>query len=363
MPITVEEIAKLAGVSRATVSRVVNHRPNVRPEVRERVQQVIALHHYQPNRAAQSLATRQAHAIGLIVPNSFPLLFNDIFFPRLIQGIAEVCNTHDYIVTVALTTSSSITSSSTASSTALVAEPERQVAQFERILSSGAIDGMIVANASLDDPLFPLLRDSRLPFVLVGRGPASADLSYVDVDNLLGGRLITEYLIGLGHRRIGIVGGPLERAAGQDRLQGYQQALDAAGIPFDHALTACGDFTEASGYAAALRLLPARPTAIFACSDLMALGVLRAAADAGLSVPDDLSVAGFDNFLAATATQPPLTTVAQPVIELGRAAAELLLELIHTREAPRARQCILPVELVVRQSTRTLASTLAPEPA
>jgi len=337
MPITVEEIAKLAGVSRATVSRVVNHHPNIRPEVRERVERIIAEYNYHPNRAAQSLATHRTNAIGLIVPNSFPLLFNDTFFPRLIQGIAEVCNANDYTVTVTLTT-----------------EPERQMVQFRHVLSSGAIDGVVVANAGIDDPLLPLLRDSGLPFVLVGRNPVQPDLCYVDVDNVSGARVMTRYLIGLNHRAIGIVTGPLGRSAGRDRLEGYRLALEAAGIPFDDALVAEGDFTEQGGYQAARQLIAAQPTAIFACSDMMALGVLRALAGEGLRVPDDVSVAGFDDFLAATAANPALTTIAQPVVELGAAAAALLVDLINAKGAPQTHDRTLPVQLVIRQSTRRL---------
>lgn len=236
----------------------------------------------------------------------------------------------------------------------LTTEPERQMAQFRRVLSNGAIDGVVVANAAIDDPLLPLLLDSGLPFVLVGRNASQPDLRFVDVDNVSGARDMTRYLIGLNHRAIGIVTGPLERSAGRDRLDGYRLALEAAGIPIDDALVAEGDFTERGGYEAARRLLPSRPTAIFACSDLMALGVLRALADEGLRVPDDVSVGAFDDFLAATASTPSLTTVAQPVVELGEAAAAMLLDLISPKPALHAQDRTLPVRLVIRQSTRRL---------
>jgi LacI family transcriptional regulator len=337
MPITVEEIAKLAGVSRATVSRVVNNHPHIRPEVRERVQRVIDEHNYHPNRAAQSLASRRTNAIGLIVPNSFPLMFHDVFFPRLIQGIAEVSNTCDYYVTLILTT-----------------QPECQAAQFRRVLSNATVDGLVVANLAVHDPLLPMLEAGGLPFVLVGRNPERPHLSFVDVDNAGGARAMTEFLLSLGHRRIALIAGPLARSAGQDRLDGYQAALQAAGMAVNPALIAEGEFTEESGYRAMHHLMPASPTAVFACNDLMALGAVRALADAGLRVPDHVSVAGFDNLMAAAASSPPLTTIEQPVVELGRSAAELLLQRIQAGDGPPPPSRMLPTRLVPRLSTRVL---------
>ncbi len=337
MPITVEEIAKLAGVSRATVSRVVNHHPNIRPEVRERVQRVITEHNYHPNRAAQSLATRRTNAIGLIVPGSFPLMFNDIFFPRLIQGIAEVSNACDYYVTLIVTT-----------------QPECQEAQFQRVVSNATVDGLVVANASIRDPLLALLEAGHLPFVLVGRNPERPELRYVDVDNVGGARAMTEFLLRLGHRRIALITGPLARSAGLDRLDGYRVALRAAGIAADADLIVEGEFTEDSGYCAMRQLMPARPTAVFACNDLMAMGAVRALTDAGLRVPDHVSVAGFDNMMAAATASPPLTTIDQPVVELGRNAAELLLQCIQARDGELPPSRMLKTRLVARQSTRVL---------
>jgi LacI family transcriptional regulator len=315
---------------------VVNDHPSVRPEVRERVWQVIRANNYQPHQAARSLATRRTNAIGLIIPETVSRLFADPFFPQLTQGIADVCNQRGYYLMLTLMTAATNRNSF-----------------YRRILHSGHLDGVIVASAQLNDPIMPRLLESHQPCVLVGHHPDYPQIPWVDVDNVAGAKGMAGYLIGLGHRRIGAITGPLGAIAAQDRLAGYRQALEQAGIPYDSALVAEGDFTEASGYGAMERLLRAEPTAVFAASDMMAVGAMKALAQAGRRVPEDVSVAGYDDAPIAELVDPPLTTVQQLVVELGKVATEKLIGLLEAPDSP-VQPHLLSTRLVIRRSTRPL---------
>ncbi|MBU0492594.1 MAG: LacI family transcriptional regulator [Chloroflexi bacterium] len=333
---TLEEVAKLAGVSRSTVSRVINDQPSVRDEVRERVWRVIRAQNYQPHQAARALVTRRTNVIGLIIPETVARLFTDPFFAQLIQGIAEVCNQRGYYLMLSL----------------MMARMDRD-AFYRRILHSGQLDGVLVASAPLDDPLIPRLEESVCPCVLVGRNPDHPNIPWVDVDNVTGARNLTEYLIGLGHRRVATITGPLNTIVGRERFEGYRQALAQAEIAYDDALVAAGDFTEDSGFRAMERLLHARPTAVFAASDAMSAGAMQALAQAGLRVPADVSVAGYDDAPIASLLDPPLTTVRQSAVELGKVAAETLIRLLENPDVPMPLQK-LSTSLVIRDSTRQL---------
>jgi len=334
MALTLEQVAKLAGVSRSTVSRVINEHPSVQPEVRERVWKVIRAKDYQPHQAARTLVTRRTNAIGLIIPEAVTRLFTDPFFPQLTQGIAEVCNQRGYYLMLALMT----------------ATTDRD-ALYRRILHSGQLDGVIVAAAPFDDPVLPRLQESHRFCVLVGHHPDYPKLPFVDVDNVTGAKSMMEHLIQLGHKRIATIAGPQSNVAGRDRLKGYRLALTQAGLAEDEALVAEGDYTEESGYCAAQRLLPAEPTAIFAASDMMAVGAIKALTQAGRRVPEDISVGGYDDAPVATLVNPPLTTVQQLVVDLGRSAAEKLIGLVENHSTNTQTQ-LLSTRLVVRQSTR-----------
>jgi LacI family transcriptional regulator len=193
------------------------------------------------------------------------------------------------------------------------------------------------------------LADSDVPFVLVGRHPAQVQASYVDTDNLSGARDVVQHLLRSGRKRIATITGLQSQIAGADRLAGYTAALRARGIIPDPTLIVNGDFSEAGGYRAMQQLLPQQPDAVFAASDTMALGALRAIHDAGLRVPEDIAVAGFDDLPLAEHTEPPLTTIRQPIYRMGTMAAETLIEQIeHPQDAPH--RVVLPTELVIRTS-------------
>lgn len=328
---TLEQIAKLAGVSRSTVSRVINDHPNVRPEVRERVWQVIRQVGYQPHAAARSLVTNRTQIIGLIIPQAVTTIFTDPFFPLLIRGIAAECNTRHYHLMLSL-----------------FSDPTEQESLYQRVLRGGYLDGVIVASTMLDDPLIPRLLQDQVSFVSVGRHPDER-VHYVDVDNVNGAQMATEHLLRLGHRRIATVTGPLGMMAGRDRLEGYRQALEARGVPVDKALMVEGDFTEEGGRAAMRRLLDHNPTAVFVASDTMAVGAMKAVKEAGLRLPDDIAMVSFDDLPVASIVEPPLTTVRQPIERLGSTAVDILINLIeHGGES--TQKVILPTELVVRAS-------------
>jgi LacI family transcriptional regulator len=331
--LTIEEIAELAEVSRSTVSRVLNNHPSVRPLVRERVLQVMQQHHYAPRAAARSLASSRTNVIGLLIPRSAAFIFADPFFPIVIQGISEACSSRGYFLMLAM----------------LTAETEQGF--YDRILRGRHFDGLIVASSDIDDPILPLLMRDHAPLVLVGSHPYLQNLAWVDVDNREGAHKAVTHLIELGHRRIATIAGPSQMAAGIERRNGYKQALLEAGIPITPELMVTGDFSQEGGYLAMQHVLalPQRPGAIFVASDTMAIGALRAIHEAGVAVPEEIAIVGFDDLPSSVFANPPLTTIHQPIAELGVAAVKLLIDQFERPEAV-THHVSLPTQLIIRSS-------------
>lgn len=333
--LTLEKIGELAGVSRATVSRVINNHPNIRQEVRQRVLEVIAETGYQPNQAARSLASNRTGLLGLVIPRDIQELFTDLYYPRLIQGVSQACNESGNTLALFIFHTE---------------EEEQQIAA--QIMRQGFLDGVIIAGLHFGDPLNRLVLSPK-PVLMIGEPLEYPQASFVDADNQMGAYTAVAHLISLGHRRIATITGRLDMAAGQQRRYGYLDALEDHNLPIDEQLIAAGEFEQGKAYQATLQLLAHAPDAIFAASDSMALGVLRALADAGVRVPDDVAVVGYDDLApmetAVPLFSPPLTTVRQPILRMGMQAVETLLEIIKEPQTP-PRRIILPTELIIRQS-------------
>jgi LacI family transcriptional regulator len=325
--VTITAIAREAGVSVPTVSRVVNGRDDVAPETRKRVEELLRLHGYR----RRSVRREPASLIDLV--------FNDLDSPwavEIIRGVEDVTH-RSGIGTVV----SAIHRHSTSAR------------QWLDNLRARASDGVILVTSSLEQPLEAELRRLSVPMVVIDpAGQPSYDVPTIGATNWAGGLAATQHLTGLGHTRIGCVAGPKRLLCSRARLDGYRAGLDAAGIGFDEKLVRQGEFNPEAGFkgAAALLELPDPPTAIFASSDQIAFGVYEAIRRRRLRVPDDISVVGFDDLPEARWSSPPLTTVRQPLSEMGTLAARTVLRLAQGEEieSPRLE---LATELVVRDST------------
>lgn len=330
--VTIEEVAAAAGVSRSTVSRVVNGSSAVSPEALRAVKRAIAELNYVPNRAARSLASQRTHAIALIVPEDTTRFFGDPFFAEIVLGITQGLEDSEYVLNLQL------------------ASPEAPSEKTIGYLLGGNVDGAIVVSHHSGDDFFTTL-DATLPVVFGGRPfrPEIHSNNYVDVDNSAGAAMGTQYLVDLGRKRIATIAGPSNMQAAIDRTDGWVRALRGAGLPTD--LLEHGDFTQASGAAAMRALLKRDPKldAVFVASDLMAVGAVDVLRERGLRIPEDVAVVGFDDSAAATSGAVRLTTVHQPSREMGLEMAKMMLELL-TDPANVQRQRIMPTSMVVRDS-------------
>ncbi|GAB2773883.1 LacI family DNA-binding transcriptional regulator [Terrabacter koreensis] len=329
---TLEEVARVAGVSRATVSRVINGSPKVSPDVLAVVEKAIAELNYVPNRAARSLVARATMSIALVVPEDAHRFFGDPYFADVVQGISDRLDDSDYVLNLQLT------------------HPSSPSEKTRRYLLGGNVDGALVVSHHSGDHFLASLGRS-LPVVFGGRPIgeiAHPGDYYIDVDNRTGARHAVEHLVGRGHHNIATITGPADMPASVDRELGWRDALAAAGLS-DHRI-AHGDFTEAGGIRAALALVDEHPDvdAIFVASDLMASGALLALEERGLSVPGDVAIVGFDNSPYATRGKVGLTTVAQPAQEMGVVMADTLLRLLAGETPPRVTT--LATHLVERDS-------------
>ncbi|MEX5306906.1 LacI family DNA-binding transcriptional regulator [Kocuria sp. CPCC 205258] len=326
---TLEMVAALAGVSRATVSRVVNDSPSVDPELAQSVRKAIEALDYTPNRAARSLAKRRANSVALIIPESTSKVFADPFFTTVVQGIAMYLTDTDFTLNMVI---------------ASEAKPEKT----RSFLLGGNVDGALVVSHHSGDHSWTHLSGS-LPMVFAGRPLVGAeDAYYVEVENEAAACSATRLLTASGRRSIATIAGPQDMPPGIDRLAGWRTAVREAGL--DDQLVEVGDFTLASGARAMQRLLDrGRPVdAVFAANDQMAAGAYTVIQGRGLRIPEDIAVVGFDDDSFATSVTPALTTVNHPIVELGRKMAETLVDMIEGR--PTDRVTIMPTSLVLRDS-------------
>jgi DNA-binding LacI/PurR family transcriptional regulator len=333
---TLEEVAAAAGVSKSTVSRVINGSSAVSPAARDAVQRTIDRTGYRPNRAARSLVTRRTGSVALIVSEPAGRVFSEPFFAGVVRGMTEVLRERDIQLVL------------------MLADDDRAHRQVLDYLRGGHLDGALLLSSHAADPLPELLVAEGLPAVLSGRPVRPMPISYVDVDGVAGAGLAVAHLADQGRRRIASIAGPPDTAAGQDRLAGYRQALQAAGMTPEPALVGRGSFTWSGGAQAMEQVLAAsdggRPDGLFVASDQMALGALAVLAEHRLRVPEDIAVVGFDDSPAALEARPPLTTVRWPVEQLARGITRILLDRIADPDAPVTAR-VYPPQLVVRQSS------------
>jgi LacI family transcriptional regulator len=330
---TIREVAESAGVSYATVSHVINNTRLVSPETRERVLAAMDALNYRPNALARSLRQGKTNTIGLVLPDSA-----NPFFAEISRGIEDEAFKKGYSVFLCNTE----------------LDTQRELFYVD-VLSKKQVDGIIfVAAGDQPDSLDYLLR-RRMPVVMIDRNVPNVEADAVLTDHQLGGYLATRHLLQLGHTRIACIAGPSSITPSAERIIGYRKALAEASIPYEEKLIIRGDYHAQTGMDITNSILKmdSPPTAIFAMNDLMALGALRAAAEAGCSVPQDLAVVGYDDLEIARFTNPPLTTIAQPKKEIGTQAVNLLVDRMSQRSRPPSR-LVLPPELIVRRSTQAL---------
>ena len=332
-PPTLDEVAKAAGVSRATASRAINGLPYVSPTARAAVERAVQDLGYRANQVARSLATKRTGAIALVVSESEKFVVSDPFFARIMRGISGSLGENGLGLSL------------------VMAKEHRGDDASLRSLREGHVDGVLLVSVHGGDVLAGQLLESGLPLVVCGRPLTTrAEVPYVDADNFNGASMAARHLVDIGRQRIATIAGPRDMAVGIDRLSGFRRGMASSGpapLAVEH-----GDFTMASGEAAMRRLLAAHPDldAVFVASDLMAVGAMRVLQAAGRSIPDDVAVVGFDDSDVAATAVPPLTTIRQPIEELGRTMAwRLQAQLAGDPDLPPS--ILLPTEFVGRAST------------
>ncbi|MGX5210027.1 LacI family DNA-binding transcriptional regulator [Streptomyces violaceus] len=337
---TLEEVAARAGVGRGTVSRVINGSPRVSDVTRAAVEAAVAELGYVPNTAARALAANRTDAIALVVPESESRFFAEPYFSDMLKGVgAALSDTEMQLLLI-------------------FAGSDRERRRLAQYLAAHRVDGVLLVSVHADDPLPDLLAQLEIPAVISGPRSAAETLASVDSDNYGGARQAVEHLLSGGRRRIAHITGRLDVYGAQRRIDGYRDALSDAGHEADEALIEAGDFTEEGGRRAMAALLERRPTldAVFAASDVTAAGARQALREAGRRIPDDVALVGYDDSAIARHMDPPLTSVRQPIEEMGHRMIDLLLTEIADRRPSASRglerrQMVLATELVSRSSS------------
>ncbi|KLU62483.1 HTH-type transcriptional regulator MalR [Peptococcaceae bacterium CEB3] len=332
--VTIRDVAKKVGVSASTVSRVIAKSPLISEETQEVVRQAMKDLGYFPNAVARSLANAETRTIAVVMPSSAELAFQNPFFPEAIRGIGSVTSEQRYDLLLL---------------TPVTAEDEYQ--ETLRVAKERRVDGIIFLYSRSDQKVLAELAEMGFPQVVIGRPLDNLSVAWVDNDNIEASRLVTAELIRLGHRVVGFMSGPPHFVVSQDRLEGYRRALADSGIKWDPACVCAADFVEEEGYRAAGQLLDVRPnlSAVVTMDDIMAFGVMRAARERGLRLPQDLSVVSFNNSPLAQHMTPPLSSVEIQAHELGATATRLLLRQLQQQGAT-PEHCFVQVSLVRRNS-------------
>jgi DNA-binding LacI/PurR family transcriptional regulator len=341
MSATIRDVAKLAEVSVSTVSRVINNASNVNEKTRENVMNAITKLNFKPNRLAQSLGSGAFNAIGVVSTRSHQQAFNNPYFSLIIQAIGEVSEEKNYDI---------ILNSSTSE--------DKEIEKCLSMIESKVVQGLILLSSRINDRLIEKLHQAKIPFVVVGRvidERLESEVFSVDTDNLNDCKEAVNYLIKLGHKRIGCIHAPLQYVVSKDRLDGYIDAHKEAGLPIDYSLVENGQYTLNDAYESALKILqnPNPPTAVFATDDIKAIGAYKAIRELNLKIPDDISLFGHNNYEYTAIMNPGLTTIEVPIQQLGMVSANVLFDLIEKKD-PEHRT-LLETKFIMRQSCKAIS--------
>lgn len=335
MSVTIIDVAKRAGVSPSTVSRVISGHPRISAATIRKVKEIMEDMGYHPNVMAKSLVSKTTNTIGIVLPRPAEELFQNLFFPEVIRGIVTQSTRSAYDLMMA---------------TGITEREELEAAT--RLVKGRRVDGILLLHSRKQDPVERFLREENFPFVLIGRSDDHPDILSVDNNNVQASCDATRHLISLGHKRIGFVSGPPNLIVSKDRLEGYLGALAEAGLQANPEWIVEGEFLQESGYRAMsfFMSLPERPTALVVIDDLVAFGVLRGLTELGYKVPDDLSIVGFNNIQLTELAAPPLSSVDIGIYQIGYTASQTLIHRIKGEKAIQPR-VIIPHRLVVRESS------------
>ncbi|MFN7252631.1 MAG: LacI family DNA-binding transcriptional regulator [Anaerobacillus sp.] len=331
---TIKDIAKAAGVSVTTVSRALNGYSDVNEKTRERIKQIAQELQYSPNTLARSLVMNKTKTIGLLVSGMTRGSIKDNFTYEILCGINDTTSSLDYDLIFFSTNTS-----------------KQKEKSYTQLCRERKVDGVIIQGIKTDDPYLREVIDSDIPCVLIDIPIEGASVGYITTDNVLGAKNAVKHLLQLGHKHIGMINGHNQAFVSQQRLEGYRLGLIEDNIDFNWNYVVNGAFDEDQAYLVSKKLLQTNPqlTAIFSASDVMALGVLRAAKELNRSIPDDLSLVGYDDIVLASYVSPPLTTIAQDKYLMGQKAAELLVAMLQG--GIEERRIVIDTVLVERSST------------
>ncbi|GMK41597.1 LacI family transcriptional regulator [Paenibacillus sp. CCS19] len=335
--VTIKDIAKLAGVSPSTVSRVVSNHPRISLDTSRKVKQIMDELGYHPNMMAKSLVSKTTNTLAILLPRPAEELFQNDFFGELLRGILTQANRAGYDMLLTTATGE-----------------HDEIETVSRLVRGRRVDGIILLSSRVNDPIVAFLASSEFPFVLIGRSESHPDVLSINNDNKQAAYDATVHLITQGHERIGFVSGPANLTVSNDRLQGYRQALEAHKLPIRSDWTVEGEFLQESGYRAMslIMSLPERPSALVVIDDVVAFGVLRGLNELGYKVPDDISLVSFNNISLSELATPPISSIDIGTYQLGYTAAQTLVRAIN-EETIHQKQLIIPHRLMVRESSLT----------
>ncbi|WP_199614477.1 LacI family DNA-binding transcriptional regulator [Paenibacillus alkalitolerans] len=338
MIVTIKDVAKRAGVSPSTVSRVISNHPRISASTSEKVRKVMEEIGYHPNIMAKSLVSRTTRTIAVILPKPAEELFLNLFFSEVIRGIVTQATRSGYDLLMATG-----------------ATEREELETVTRLVKGRRVDGILLLYSRINDPVISLLRELNFPFVLVGRSSDYEDMLSIDNDNVQAAYDATRHLLAQGHERIGFVSGPRNLIVSRDRLDGYMNAMKEAGLPVQSEWIVEGEFLQESGYRAMSFLmgLPERPTGLVVVDDVVTFGILRGLGELGFSVPQDMSLVSFNNIAFSELATPPITSIDIGIYQLGYTASQELIRTIKGENAPAMKRHIIPHRLIVRESSLT----------